>query len=150
MLSLNPWTIFWTVFNVLVLFLALKKFLFRPVLDVIEKRNSMIKQQLDEVNNARLQAEAMKKEYEQQLETAHGQAAEIITAARERAEEEHDQVITQARKESQKMLEQAKADIKYEQEKAKQELKSQVADIAMLAARKIIKTGEMHDTGSNQ
>lgn len=150
MLSLNPWTIFWTVFNVLVLFLALKKFLFRPVLDVIEKRNSMIKQQFDEVNNARIQAEAMKKEYEQQLESAHGQAAEIITAARERAEEEHDQVITQARKESQKMLEQAKADIKYEQEKAKQELMSQVADIAMLAARKIIKTGEMHDTGSNQ
>ena len=35
-------------------------------------------------------------------------------------------------------------------EKAKQELKSQVAEIAMLAARKIVKTGEMHDTGSNQ
>ena len=150
MLSLNPWTLFWTVFNVLVVFLAVKKFLCKPVLGVIEKRNSMIKQQFDEANNAKLQAEEMKKEYEQQLETAHEQAAEIITAARARAEEEHNQVIAQAKKESQKMLEQAKSDIKYEQEKAKQELQSQVADIAMLAARKIIKTGEMHDTGSNQ
>ena len=150
MLSLNPWTLFWTVFNVLVLFLAIKKFLLKPVMDVIEKRNSMIKQQFEEANNAKLQAEAMKEAYEQQLETAHEQATEIITVARARAEEEHNQVIAQARKESQKMLEQAKSDIKYEQEKAKQELKSQVADIAMLAARKIIKTGEMHDTGSNQ
>ena len=150
MLSLDPWTLFWTVFNILVLFLALKKFLFKPVLGVIEKRNSMIKQQFDEASNAKIQAEAMKEEYEQQLETAHEQAAEIITVARARAEEEHNQVIAQARKESQKMLEQAKSDIKYEQEKARQELKSQVADIAMLAARKIIKTGEIHDTGSNQ
>lgn len=150
MLSLNPWTLFWTVFNVLVLFLALKKFLIKPVMGVIEKRDSMIKQQFDEANHAKLCAESMKKEYEQQLETAQEQAAEIITVARARAEEEHNQVIAQAREESQKMLEQAKSDIKYEQEKAKQELKSQVADIAMLAARKIVKTGEMHDTGSNQ
>ena len=119
MLSLDPWTLFWTVFNILVLFLALKKFLFKPVLGVIEKRNSMIKQQFDEASNAKIQAEAMKEEYEQQLETAHEQAAEIITVARARAEEEHNQVIAQARKESQKMLEQAKSDIEYEQEKAK-------------------------------
>lgn len=150
MLSLNPWTLFWTVFNVLVLFLALKKFLIKPVMGIIEKRDSLIKQQFDEANNAKLEAEAMKKEYEKQLETAQAQAAEIITVARARAEEEHDQVIAQTQKESKKMLEQAKADIKYEQEQAKQELKSQIADIAMLAARKIVKTGEIHDTGSNQ
>lgn len=150
MLSLNPWTLFWTVFNVLVLFLALKKFLIKPVMEIIEKRDSLIKQQFDEANNAKLQAEAMKKEYEKQLETVQAQAAEIITVARARAEEEHNQVIAQTQKESQRMLEQARSDIKYEREQAKQELKSQIAEIAMLAARKIVKTGDIHDTGSNQ
>lgn len=150
MLSLQPWTLFWTIFNVLILFLAMKKFLLKPVMGIIEKRESMIRQQLEDAGNARQQAEAMKVEYEKQLDTARTQAADIITAARARAEEEHDQVIARTQKESQKMLEQAKADIKYEQEKARQELQLQIADIAMLAARKIVKTGEMYDTGSHE
>lgn len=150
MLSLQPWTLFWTIFNVLILFLAMKKFLLKPVMDIIEKRESMIQQQLEEVGNARQQAEAMKAEYEKQLETARTQAADIITAARARAEEEHDQVVARTQKESQKMLEQAKADIKYEQEKTRQELQLQIADIAMLAVRKIVKTGEIYDTGSHE
>ena len=48
------------------------------------------------------------------------------------------------------MMEKARKNIKLEQEQAKSELQSQIADIAMLAARKIIKTGEVHDTGSNE
>lgn len=149
MLSLEPWTLFWTVFNVIVLFLALKKFLIKPVMGVIEKRDSMIKEQFEEAARSRQQAETMKTEYEKQLEMAHAKAAEIITSARNRAEEEHSQILMQTHRESQKMLEQAKTDIKYEQEQAKQELKSQIAELAMLAARKIVKTGEMYDTGSN-
>ena len=60
MLSLEPWTLFWTVVNVLVLFLAMKKFLLKPVMNIIEKREAMIHQQFDEAEAARNQAEAMK------------------------------------------------------------------------------------------
>ena len=48
------------------------------------------------------------------------------------------------------LLEKAKTDIRQEQEQAKAELQSQIADIAMLAARKIIKTGEVYDTSGNE
>ena len=74
MLSLEPWTLFWTVFNVLVLFLAMKKFLLKPVMGVIEKREAMIRQQFDEAENAKNQAQAMKEAYTKQLETAHAPA----------------------------------------------------------------------------
>ena len=47
MLSLEPWTIFWTVVNVLVLFVALRHFLIKLVMGVIEQRNEMIKQQFN-------------------------------------------------------------------------------------------------------
>lgn len=150
MLSLQPWTLFWTVFNVIILFLALKKFLIKPVMGIIEKRDSMIKQQLDEAGQVMHQAEEMKTKYEMQLEMAQVQAADIITGAKERAAKEHEQVLAQAKKESKKMLEQAKANIKSEQKKAQKELQSQIAELAMQAVRKIVKTGELNDAGSNE
>lgn len=149
MLKLDLWTLFFTICNVLILFLAFKKFLIAPIMDIIEKRDAMIRQQFESANEANLEADTRKKEFEQQLQTAHIKAAEIITNARERANEERNQILAQTEKDARKMLAQARADINYEQEKAKAELTSQIADIAMLAARKIIRTGEMHDTGSN-
>ncbi len=150
MLSLEPWTLFWTVFNMLILFLALKKFLIKPVMGVIEQREAMIKQQFEDAKKTQIQAEIMKDEYEKQLETAQSQVTDLITSARTRAQEEHDQIIAQTKEESAKMLEQAKVNIQYEQEKAQQELKSQIAVLAMAAARKIIKTGDIHDAASNK
>ena len=44
MLSIDPWNILWTVVNLLVLYLVFKKFLFKPVMKVINAREDMIKQ----------------------------------------------------------------------------------------------------------
>ena len=129
MLSLEPWTIFWTVVNVLVLFVALRHFLIKPVMGVIEQRNEMIRQQLD---------------------TAKEQAADIIAAARARSEKEHSKAIADTEAERVKMLTQAREDIEKEQANAKKELQSQIMDIAMLAAKKIIMTGDQYDAKSGK
>ena len=47
MLTLN-WNVFWIIFNVLILFVLLRIFLFKPVLGMIEKRQSLIQSQLDD------------------------------------------------------------------------------------------------------
>ena len=93
MLSLEPWTIFWTVVNVLVLFVALRHFLIKPVMGVIEQRNEMIRQQFDAAQKTQDEANKMKADYEQQLDTAKEQAADIIAAARVRSEKEHSKAI---------------------------------------------------------
>ena len=150
MLSLNPWSIFWTVVNVLVLFLALKKFLVKPVMNVIHAREEMIQQQFDSAQKNQVEAEQMRAAYQEKLNTAHMQAEVIITAAKERAEEEHNQLIEQAHEESERMLMKAKADIQNEQEKAQYEAQGKIVELAIAAARKIMKTGDFHDAGSNQ
>ena len=124
MLSLEPWTIFWTVVNVLVLFVALRHFLIKPVMGVIEQRNEMIRQQFDAAQKTQDETNKMKTDYEQQLDTAKEQAADIIAAARVRSEKE--------------------------QANAKKELQSQIMDIAMLAAKKIIMTGDQYDAKSGK
>ena len=150
MLSLEPWTIFWTVVNVLVLFVALRHFLIKPVMGVIEQRNEMIRQQFNAAQKTQDEANKMKADYEQQLDTAKEQAADIIAAARVRAEKEHSKAIADTEAERVKMLAQAREDIEKEQANAKKELQSQIMDIAMLAAKKIIMTGDQYDAKSGK
>lgn len=149
MLSLNGWTLFFTVLNIFVLFWGLKKFLFKPVMNVVSKREEMIQNQLTNAAETKEQAEQMKNEYQAELATAHEQAEEIIVMAKQRAEEEYNQAIAKTKEETEHMLSKAKADIKIESEKAKKEVQSEITKLAMQAARKIMKTGDVHDTGSN-
>lgn len=150
MLSLEPWTVFWTVVNVLVLFVALRHFLINPVMGVIEQRNEMIRQQFNAAQKTQDEANKMKADYEQQLDTAKEQAADIIAAARVRSEKEHSKAIADTEAERVKMLAQAREDIEKEQANAKKELQSQIMDIAMLAAKKIIMTGDQYDAKSGK
>ena len=119
-------------------------------MNVIQARDEMIKQQFDHAKKNQDEAEQIKGEYQEKLNTAHTQAEEIIVAAKERAEEEHNQLIEQAQEESRRMIKKAKADIQSEQDKAQHEAQTKITELAMAVARKIMKTGDLHDTGSNQ
>ena len=133
-----------------VLFVALRHFLIKPVMGVIEQRNEMIKQQFNTAQKTQDEANKMKADYEQQLDTAKEQAADIIAAARVRSEKEHSKAIADTEAERVKMLAQAREDIEKEQANAKKELQSQIMDIAMLAAKKIIMTGDQYDAKSGK
>lgn len=149
MLSLNGWTLFFTVLNVLVLFLGLKKFLLKPVMNVVSQREELIQNQLTNAAETKKQAEQLKDEYQAELATAHDQAEEIIVLAKKRAEVEYNNAIAKTREETEHLLSKAKADIMNEQEKAKKEAQDEITKLAIQAARKIMKTGDVHDTGSN-
>ena len=61
MLSIDPWNILWTVVNLLVLYLVFKKFLFKPVMKVINAREDMIKQQFDDAKKSQEEADAFER-----------------------------------------------------------------------------------------
>lgn len=150
MMELTPSTLLFTFINLMILLFILTKLLYKPVKKIIEEREALVNGQLDDAKRIQTEAIQMKNEYVEQLETAHAQASDIINAARTRATDEHDQIIAQTREESERMLQKAKGDIKTEQAKAELELQSRIAELALTAARKIIKTGDVHDANSNE
>ena len=150
MLSIDPWNIVWTIVNLLVLYLVFKKFLYKPVMNVIEARENMIKQQFDSAKKDQDEALKLKAEYHDRLENAKTEADQIILDARARAEEEHARTLERTRDEAEHMLEKAKSDIANEQEKATRDAQAKIAELALLAAKKIMKTGEAHDAGSSK
>ena len=149
MLSINFWNILWTVVNLLVLYVVFRKFLYQRVMNVIEAREEMVKKQFDDAKKSE-EARKLKADYEERLSDARTEADQIIIDARARAEEEHARSVEKTREETEHMLEKAKEDIANEQEKAQQAAQAEIAKLAVIAARKIMKTGDAHDTGSNK
>ena len=74
----------------------------------------------------------------------------IHERAKPRAQEEYNNKMEATRAEADHMLEKAKSDIANEQEKATRDAQAKIAELALLAAKKIMKTGEAHDAGSSK
>ena len=132
MLNINPWNMVMIVINLLVLYAIFRKFLYKPVMNVIHRREELIQGQFDSAKKT-------------QDDALHVKADEIILAARDQAKEEHEKAVLETQAKTDRMIEKAKADIEKEQKQAQQEVQGEIAKLALIAARKIIETGEAHD-----
>ena len=84
-ISVNVWQILISLVNLLLLFLIIKKFLFKPVMTVLEKRRQEIDGQYAEADAAIEEANLSKKQWEEKLAGAEGEAEAIIQTAAENA-----------------------------------------------------------------
>ena len=81
MLNLDPWTILWTGINLVVLYLLMRRFLFKPVNAVMEQRAQAIQESLSQAEEAKQQAQALREENEAKLAQVRGQADQIVSQA---------------------------------------------------------------------
>ena len=79
----------YTMINLIVLAFLLKKFLIKPVTDIMEKRRQLIKDGLKNAQNAQEDAMKMKEEYAQALGGAKEESVRIVEKARKDAKSEY-------------------------------------------------------------
>ena len=117
MLKLD-WNLLFTIINLLILYFALKKFLFAPVCKIIDEREAKIKSELENADKAKEEAEKLKTDYEAELANAQKQIVEITKKASEQAEKVGEAIIENARKESAEIIESAQKQALAEKDKA--------------------------------
>ena len=132
------WELLFQIINTVILFLVLKKILFKPVLNIIEKRENMIQEDLAAGAKAKNEGIALKKEYEEKVSIAKEEGREIIRQATARAEEKSNQIISDAQAEVVSLKAKASKDIAQEKEQALAEIRNDISDIAILAASKVL------------
>ncbi|PKM90128.1 MAG: ATP synthase F0 subunit B [Firmicutes bacterium HGW-Firmicutes-12] len=137
-MSVNIHDMIWAIVNFLVLVAILNKFLYKPILGMLDARKLDIKSRLDEANDARNEAMQVKEEYTREMQNARIEAQEIITKATKLAENSKTGIIQEARVESEKVIKKAQEEIRLEKEKAKTELRNEVATLAVLAAGRVL------------
>ncbi|SDY67243.1 ATP synthase F0 subcomplex B subunit [Proteiniborus ethanoligenes] len=122
----------------IVLFLILRHFLFGPVSGFLNARKEKIAKDIDEAKLQREEANALRLEYESRIDEAKNEARVIVDSAKKRGEELKDQIVVEAKTEASNVLAKAKSDIQREREKTMADLKSEVVQIAMMAAEKVV------------
>lgn len=137
-LNLNGWTFLFQVINLLVVMGVLYILLYKPLGKVLADREAKIEGSLQDAAAAKARAEQMLTEYQQQLQGARQEAQEILDRANRMAEETRAEIVTKAREEASRALEQARAEIEGEKSKALAAIRSEAANLAVLAAGKVL------------
>ena len=127
-----------TIINLLVLYLLMKKFLFGPIIKVMDVRKAMIDQQFAGAKEQEDQAKALKEQYEGALKSAREESFQIMEQARKEAKAQADKTVEDTQAKVSAMLAKAQEDINTERENAMRQMKDYVASLAMEAAGKII------------
>ena len=143
------WGIIWPIVNIVVFYLLLRKFLFGPVSEVMEKRKKMISSDLDDAAQTKAEAEEIKQEYEKNLAQAKDEAGQIVSDARARAKNEYQNKMDQTKEEIALMRENARKDIEAEKQKTIAGLQTEIAGIALMAASKVVEK-EANDKGNEK
>ena len=133
-----------TFIGQIVVFLALvylmKKHLFGPMSELMEARSKKIAEGLaaaDAGLDAKARAEA---EIAEQLKDARSKAAEIVASAERRAAEIGEEAVNRSRTEAEGIVDAAREEVHAELGRARQALRNEVADIALIAAERVIES----------
>lgn len=109
--GLNPVLLGAQVINILIVFFVLKKFLYKPILDVLNKRQITIKEGLKAAEDARVKLEKVVIEEKNILRTAQLQSKKIIEDAKMESETIAKQMNEESRKQTEKLLNDAREQI---------------------------------------
>lgn len=136
------WPLVWDwaiqLIALLVIIWILKKLLFKPVSEFLDKRQALIASDLDHANTAKVQAEELKKEYELKLHHINEEADEILKEARAKAHRREEEIITHAKEEAEAIKAKALQDMALEQERVKDQIKKEMIEVAGLMSAKFV------------
>lgn len=148
MLDINIWNFIWSAVNLILLFILLKIFLFKPIGKIMDERTRAIQDDIDSAKKSKEEAEALKKEYADNISEAKEKAQEIIMKAHEDAESEKTAILKKSQEEADRLIIDANKSIENERKRVISQAQTQIADLAIEAASKIV--GENLDDEKNR
>ena len=137
LVTLVPWTFIIQIINLFIQVFLIKKFLFKPINDILEKRRNLADKEIKEAREAKTEADSLKEQYESSLTNAHAEAAQIVSDAQKEAQSKADTLVRDAQEEAAGIKARAAADIEQEKKKAINEAKDESSSLAMDIAGKV-------------
>jgi len=129
----------WQLLNFFVLLYLLRKFLYSPIKEILDKRAAQINGDLDDAEARREEAKEIKNKYEQKLKNAHSEAQEIVDNAETRANKKAKNIINEAEEKAENLKAKKLEEIEQAKKEAAAELRDSIADYTVLAANKLIR-----------
>jgi F-type H+-transporting ATPase subunit b len=126
------------VINFIILFGLLSLVAYKPVLKILQERQAKIKESMEQADKIRQDAARSEEKIKAHLETARKEGQNVIAQAMQIGEKLKEEAKEGARQEAETLIARAQSEIQRERDKSMEELRAEFADIAILAAEKVI------------
>ena len=137
-ISVNLWQILISLANLTLLFLIIKKFLFKPVNKMLEKRRAALNEQYAAADEAKKSAEQNEQYWKEKIGTAEAEADAIMQNATEKAKYRSQKMLEEAKDRANGIVRQANAEAELERKKATDGIKREIVDVSAALTEKLI------------
>ena len=131
LVGIVPWNFIATICNLFIQVYLIKRFLFKPINEMLDKRKAKADAEIQDAVKAKEEAQAMKAEYEKNMQEAKERANEIVMTAQKTAAVQSEEMLKEASSQVEK-------DIAQEKRKAVNEIKGEIGGMAVEIAGKVI------------
>jgi len=135
--SIN-WTLVFNLINFAILLYLLKRLLFRPAIEYLEKRREMIASRMASARKSEEEAAALAEDRVKELTSARERSVEIVESAQARSSEMIEEAKSQAKAEAERILAGARSRLEQERDEMIRDLKAAYAEIAVLGVEQIL------------
>lgn len=146
MLAPDGYTFVFVAINLIVLFLFMRKFLFKPITNLMESRKSSIEQGLKDAENAKIEVAEARKKYEEQMKNIKLDGDKLVNEMKAKAAREYDEMIATAKKEALVIVQKGHEDVERERVEMIKQTKQQIAVLAIAAASKLVQANMDSET----
>ena len=138
LVQLDPGLFVWTILTFLLLLTVLAKFAWKPLLKMLKDREELIRSSLEDAEKAKKKLERLNAEGEAIINQARSEAQSILSEGKAAAAKLKDETLDVAKEQAKQIASEAEKQINIEKDKAIAEIKSEVVNLSMSIAEKLI------------
>ncbi|MBS4959584.1 MAG: F0F1 ATP synthase subunit B [Clostridiales bacterium] len=142
------WNLLFTMIDLVIFYFLLKKFLFKPVNAIMQKRQDELNEKFSQVADMEKEAKELKNKYESDLRKLEEEKAKIIFDAKTTARNEYARIIKSADKRAEDIVTEAQKIADAEKQRTLQSMEADITGLAVAAAAKIL--GDKTTSSSNK
>ena len=144
-LGINPIYLLAQLLNLVILFVVLRKFVFKRFLTTLDERSVRIKKGLEDAEIAGKRAAEAEETYRERIEQAERERQAVLAKAAQEAGKLKEDVLAKAREEARQIIAQEREDFEAQRQQAAAELRGQMTDLVVLATRKVVEQTTMDE-----
>ena len=137
-ISVNLWHVLFALANLAIIYVIVRRFLFKPVNKVLDERRAEIDGIYAKAEKASAEAEESRLNYAAAMEAAEQTANQLIMEASRDAERRGNEIENEARAQARDIRSQAEADALLEKKKAEEDMKHEIADVSAQLTGKLL------------
>ena len=137
LIEVVPGLMIWTLLCFGITFFVLRRYIFGPVQTAIDARRDRIRQAIEEADKARAEARQLLEEHRALIQSARGDAEQILAEARRVADAQKDRMKEELEAERQRRLDDTAKQIEAETRRALEQIRGEVANLTVIATSKV-------------